>query len=97
MAENLGKWLSKRRPISKIRPSDGCGRDAVPLAVERSYDFHGFGCQLGNVGSDGECRLRWGMSAQMGNVGIRTHYAAFALCATNGEIPVIVPCRSGIE
>ena len=31
-------------------PSDGCGRDAVPLVVERWYDFHGFGCHLGNVG-----------------------------------------------
>ncbi len=50
MAENLGKWPSKRGPISKIRPSDGCGRDAVPLAVERWYEFHGFGWHLGNVG-----------------------------------------------
>jgi hypothetical protein len=50
MAENVGKWPSKRGPISKIRPSDGCGRDAVPLAVERWYDFHEFGCHLGNVG-----------------------------------------------
>ena len=46
MAENLGKWPSKRGPIFKIRPSDGCGRGAVPLAVERWYDLHGFGCHL---------------------------------------------------
>ncbi len=50
MAENLGKWPSKRGPISKIKPSDGCGRDAVLLAVERWYDFHEVGCHLGNVG-----------------------------------------------
>ena len=50
MAENLVKWPSGRGPISKIRPSDGCGRDTVPLAVVRWYDFHGFGCHLGNVG-----------------------------------------------
>ena len=50
MAENLGKWPSKRGPIFKIRQSDGCGRGAVPLAVERWYDLHGFGCHLGNVG-----------------------------------------------
>ena len=49
MAENLGKWPSKRGPISKIGPSDGCGSDAVPLAVERWYEFHGFGWRLGNV------------------------------------------------
>ena len=49
MAENLGKWPSGRGPISKIRPSDGCGRDAVPLAVGRWYDFHEFGLHLGNV------------------------------------------------
>ena len=42
MAENLGKWPSKRGPISKIRPSDGCGRDAVPLAVKWRYDFPDF-------------------------------------------------------
>ena len=50
MAENLAKWPSKREPISKIGPSDGCGRDAVPLAVERRYDFSEFGSYLGNVG-----------------------------------------------
>ncbi len=50
MAENMNKWPSKRGPISKIRPSDGCGRDAVPLAVERRYDFPEFGGYLGNVG-----------------------------------------------
>jgi len=52
MVGNLDKWPSKRGPISKIRPSDGCGRDAVPLAVERWYDFPEFGCHLGNVGID---------------------------------------------
>ncbi len=42
MAENLDKWSSNGGPISKIRPSDGCGRDAVLLAVERWYDFPEF-------------------------------------------------------
>ena len=50
MAENRGKWPPKRGPISKIRPSDGCGMDAVPLVVERWCDFPEFGCHLGNVG-----------------------------------------------
>ena len=50
MAENLAKWPSRRGPIFKTRPSDGCRRGAVPLAVERWYDFHGFRCHLGNVG-----------------------------------------------
>ncbi len=53
MAENLGKWPSKRGPISKIRPSDGCGRDAVFLAVEWWYDSSEFGCHPGNVDSSG--------------------------------------------
>ncbi len=51
MAEKLGKWLSKRGPIAKIRPSDGCGMDAVLLAVDQWYDFPDFGGYLGNVGS----------------------------------------------
>jgi len=37
-------------PITKIRPSDGCGRDAVLLAVGRWHGFHEFGGNLGNVG-----------------------------------------------
>ena len=32
MMENPGKWPSIRGPISKIRPSDGCGRNHVPGA-----------------------------------------------------------------
>ena len=50
MVENLAKWTSKRGPVTKIRPSDGCRRDAVPLAVGRWYKFHESGCHLGNVG-----------------------------------------------
>ena len=53
MAANLAKRPSKRGPISKIRPSDGRGRDAVSLAVEWWYDFSEFGCRLGNVDSSG--------------------------------------------
>jgi hypothetical protein len=48
MAEYMGDWLCKRRPISKIRPSDSRGVDAVLLVVERWYDFPEFGCHLGN-------------------------------------------------
>ena len=50
MAGNLAKWASNRGPVTKIRPSDGCGRDAAPLAVERWYEFSEFGGYLGNVG-----------------------------------------------
>ncbi len=49
MAEYLGTWPSKRGPICKIRPSEGCGRDAVLLAVERRYDFPESGGYVGNV------------------------------------------------
>ena len=45
MAEILGKWPSKRGPISKI----DCGRDAVLLALERWYDFHKPSCYPGNI------------------------------------------------
>ncbi len=33
MAENLGKWRSKRGPIAKIMPSDDCKGDTAPLAL----------------------------------------------------------------
>ncbi len=41
---------SKCGPIAQIMPSDGCGRDAGLLAVERWYDFPEFGGYPGNVG-----------------------------------------------
>ncbi len=50
MARKMTEWPSKQGPISKIRPSDGCKGDDVPLAVDQWYDFHEFGCHLGNVG-----------------------------------------------
>ncbi len=58
MARKMTEWPSKRGPISKIRPSDGCGRETVPLVVERWYNFPEFGCHLGNVG------YIWGMSVK---------------------------------
>ena len=54
MAEKLGKWPPNRGLISKIRPSDGCRRDAVPLAVVRGCDLRKPGGHLGNVGLN-EC------------------------------------------
>ena len=34
MARKVTEWPSKRGPITKIMPSDGCKGDTVPLAVE---------------------------------------------------------------
>ena len=48
---DLQRWPSKRGPITKIMPSDGCIGDTVPLAVGKWYDFHEFGWYMGNVGS----------------------------------------------
>jgi hypothetical protein len=50
MTRKMTEWPSKRGPITKIMPSDGCKGDTVPLAVDQGYDFHEFGCHLGNVG-----------------------------------------------
>ncbi len=47
--EKFGQWPSKRGPIAKIRRSDGCGRNAVPLAVGKQYKLHILGWNLGNV------------------------------------------------
>ena len=61
MAKNMGEWPSEHGQITKIRLSDGCARDTVPLALERWYDFHGFGSHLGNVGCMTDCLSRyWG-------------------------------------
>ena len=50
MARKMTEWPSKRGPITKIMPSDGCIGDTVPLAVGKWYDFHEFGWHMGNVG-----------------------------------------------
>ena len=41
MAENPGKWPSKRGAISKIMPSDGCKGDTAPLALVYRTRFLG--------------------------------------------------------
>ena len=50
MARKMTEWPSKRGPITKIMPSDGCIGDTAPLAVGKWYDFHEFGWYMGNVG-----------------------------------------------
>ncbi len=46
----MTEWPSKRGPIPKIMPSDGCKGDTVPSVVRLWYNFHECGCHLGNVG-----------------------------------------------
>ena len=46
MARKMTEWPSKRRTLTKIRPSDGCKGDRVTLAVDLWYDLHEFGCHL---------------------------------------------------
>ncbi len=54
MARKMTEWPSKRGPITKIMPSDGCIGDTVPLAVGKWYEFHEFGWYMGNVGYSGK-------------------------------------------
>ena len=49
MMNNRAEWASEHGQTTKIRLSEGYGRDAVLLAVERWYDFLEFGGYLGNV------------------------------------------------
>ena len=58
MARKMTEWPSKRGPITKIMPSDGCIGDTVPLAVGKWYEFHEFGWHMGNVGVDHGWPLR---------------------------------------
>ena len=50
MAVNLGKWPSKRGPITKIMPSNGGKGDTVLVAVGQLRSFREFGGYLENVG-----------------------------------------------
>ena len=58
MARKMTEWPSKRGPITKIMPSDGCIGDTVPLAVGKWYDFHEFGWYMGNVGQGNKARSK---------------------------------------
>ncbi len=49
MARETTKWPSTRWPITKIMSSDGCKGNRLPWRGPW-YDFHEFGCHLGNVG-----------------------------------------------
>jgi hypothetical protein len=50
MAENLGKWRSKREPISKLGLSNGGKADTAALSPGLWYDFYEYESYLGNVG-----------------------------------------------
>ena len=52
MARKMTEWHSKRAPITKIMLSGGGKGDTAPLALGLWYDFHEFGCHLGNVRFD---------------------------------------------
>ena len=69
MARKMTEWPSKRGPITKIMPSDGCIGDTVPLAVGKWYDFHEFGWYMGNVGSrESESQQALAQNAHHGNI-----------------------------
>ena len=59
MAKIWAEWASRHRQITKIMPSDGCGRDAVPSTVARGYDLRKPGCHLGNVDQDDMLCEEW--------------------------------------
>ena len=50
MAENMGKWPSGHDQMAKIRPSNGCGGQAITTEAQFEYDRHGYEGYLGNVG-----------------------------------------------
>ena len=50
MARNTTEWPSTRWPIHKIMPSDVCKGNRGTLEMGPRYDFHEFGCHLGNDG-----------------------------------------------
>ena len=86
MARKMTEWPSKRGPITKIMPSDGCIGDTVPLAVGKWYDFHEFGWYMGNVGlrlvsSLLHCRLRLHQRLRFGAVIGRYGYRGVAISA----------------
>ena len=82
MARKMTEWPSKRGPITKIMPSDGCIGDTVPLAVGKWYDFHEFGWYMGNVGY-----YKW--SKEFLEAGKRRLAGDTARSASTGEVKAL--------
>ena len=51
MARKMTEWPSKRGPITKIMPSDGCRAKFLPSVAGYDYYWLRTGGYLGNVGS----------------------------------------------
>ena len=52
MTRKIAEWASEHGPITKIRPSDGCGKKFFSTAVGSVHHRIRFEDYLGNVGSD---------------------------------------------
>ena len=49
MTRKFAEWASEQGPITKIKPSDGCGEKFFSMAVVSGYDRMRFEDYLGNV------------------------------------------------
>ena len=52
MARIMAEWHPKHGPVTNIMLLDGVKGNTDPLALVLCYDFHEFGCHLGNVGEN---------------------------------------------
>jgi hypothetical protein len=50
MTRKFAEWASEQSPITKIKPSDGCGEKFFSMAVVSGYNRMRFEDYLGNVG-----------------------------------------------
>jgi hypothetical protein len=50
MTRKFAEWASEQSPITKIKPSDGCGEKFFSMAVVSRYNRMRFEDYLGNVG-----------------------------------------------
>ncbi len=67
--------------------SDGCTGDGVPPAVDQRYDFHEFGCHLGNV-----AKVYFGAASVFTNrpIGLKMYQNSHAYMLHRKIIPHIV-------
>ena len=78
MARKMTEWPSKRGPITKIMPSDGCIGDTVPLAVGKWYSLGGgkvvrfpriwmvYGeCRFRNLSAAGDAIVAWNLIGEL--------------------------------
>jgi len=85
MVRIMAEWHPKHGPITKIMLLDGVTGYTDPLALVLCYDFHEFGCHLGNVGQ--QCGTTSHLcNLHLGSHGMKLHKACQTIYHSDNSV-----------